>query len=152
MKSCFCFQGRDDSEERSQQLQFNHDCGLFIISFNFACRDFNVRLKLYAVIKFRAKLKTAQLAIYPFMSRHEIACRDILRLWEDKLSSGCDIVHFMTLLSCRDHTTLFKELLLSRHKCFCRDISPIFLSLILTKLRHQFLSRPKFLSRHLFLS
>ena len=43
----------------SQQLQFIHDCGLFIISFNFACRDFNVSLKLYVVIKFRAKLKTA---------------------------------------------------------------------------------------------
>ena len=41
----------------SQQLQFIHDCGLFIISFNFACRDFNVSLKLYAVIKFREKLK-----------------------------------------------------------------------------------------------
>ena len=46
----------------SQQLQFNHYCGLFIISLYFACRDFNVRLKLCAVIKFRAKLKTAQLA------------------------------------------------------------------------------------------
>ena len=52
----------------SQQLQFNHDYGLFIVSFTFACCDFNVRLKLYAVIKFRAKLKTAQLAIYPSMS------------------------------------------------------------------------------------
>ena len=48
----------------SQQLQFIHDCGLFIISFNFACRDFNASLKLYAVIKFREKLKTAQLAIF----------------------------------------------------------------------------------------
>ena len=102
----------------SQQLQFNHYCGLFITSLNFACRDFNVRLKLCAVIKFRAKLKTAQLANYPLMSQHKIVCRDILKLWEDKLSSGCDIRHFMTLLSCRDHTTLFKELLLSRHKCF----------------------------------
>ena len=43
----------------SQQLQFNHYCGLFITSLNFACRDFNVRLKLCVVIKFRAKLKTA---------------------------------------------------------------------------------------------
>ena len=25
----------------SQQLQFNHYCGLFIISLNCACRDFN---------------------------------------------------------------------------------------------------------------
>ena len=64
----------------SQQLQFNHDCGLFIISFDFACRDFNVRLRLCVVIKFRAKLKTAQLAIYPLMSRHKIVCRDILKL------------------------------------------------------------------------
>ena len=43
----------------SQQLQFNHDYGLFIISLYFTCRDFNVRLNLCAVIKFRAKLKTA---------------------------------------------------------------------------------------------
>ena len=43
----------------SQQLQFNHYCGLFITSLYFACRDFNVRLKLCAFIKFRAKLKTS---------------------------------------------------------------------------------------------
>ena len=54
----------------SQQLQFNHYCGLFITSFTFACRDFNVKLKLCAVIKFRAKLKASQLANF-------ILCRDI---------------------------------------------------------------------------
>ena len=43
----------------SQQLQFNHYCGLFIISLYFTCHDFNVRLKLCAFIKSRAKLKTA---------------------------------------------------------------------------------------------
>ena len=74
----------------SQQLQFNHHCGLFIISLNFACQDFNVRLKLCAVIKFRAKLKAAQLANSPLMSLHMIVSRDILKLWEYKLSSGCD--------------------------------------------------------------
>ena len=61
----------------SQQLQFNHYCGLFIVSLYFACRDFNVRLKLCAVIKFRAKLKVAQLENFPLMSRHHTACRDI---------------------------------------------------------------------------
>ena len=44
-------------KQDSQQLQFYHYCGLFITSLNFACRDFNVKLKLCAVIKFRAKLK-----------------------------------------------------------------------------------------------
>ena len=80
----------------SQQLQFNHHCGLFIISLNFACRDFNVKLKLCAVIKFRAKLKTAQLAI-SLSCRDNLlfVCRDIPKLWEDKLSFGCDIRHFM---------------------------------------------------------
>ena len=101
----------------SQQLQFNHYCGVFIISLNCACRDFIVRLQLCAVIKFRAKLKAAQLANFPLISRHIIVCRDISKLWEDKLSSGCDIRHLMTLLSCRDLTTLLKELLLSRPKC-----------------------------------
>ena len=43
----------------SQQLQFHHYYELFIISLYFACRDFNVRLKLCAFIKSRAKLKTA---------------------------------------------------------------------------------------------
>ena len=52
----------------SQQLQFNHYCGLFITSFTFACRDFNVKLKLCDVIQFRAKLKVAQLANFPLMS------------------------------------------------------------------------------------
>ena len=65
----------------SQQLQFIHDDGLFNISFNFACRDFNAKLKLYAVIKIREKFKTTQLAKFPIMSRHKIACRDIVNLW-----------------------------------------------------------------------
>ena len=64
----------------SQQLQFNHYCGLFITSFTFACCDFNVKLKLRAVIKFRAQLKAAQLANFSFMSRHIIVCRDINEL------------------------------------------------------------------------
>ena len=81
----------------SQQLQFNHYGGLFITSLNFTCHDFNVRLQLCAVIKFRAELKTAQLANSPLMSRHMIVCRDILKLWEDKLSSRCDIRHFMKI-------------------------------------------------------
>ena len=52
----------------SQQLQFNHDCGIFITSFTFACRDFNVKLKLCDVIKFRAKLKVTQLENFSLMS------------------------------------------------------------------------------------
>ena len=86
----------------SQQLQFNHYYGLFITSFNCACRDLNFRLLWCAVIKFRAKLKAAQLALFSLMSRIIIVCRDITQLWEDKLSSGCNIRHSMTLLSCRD--------------------------------------------------
>ena len=104
-------------ERVSQQLQFNHYYGRFITSFICACRDLNLRLLLCAVIKFRAKLKAAQLANFSFMWRHIIVCRDISKLWEDKLSSGCDIRHLITLLSCRDLITLLKELLLSRPKC-----------------------------------
>ena len=80
----------------SQQLQFNHYCGLFITSFNYACRDLNFMLQLCAVIKFRAKLKAAQLANFSLMSRLIIVCRDISKLWEDNKSSGCDIRYFMT--------------------------------------------------------
>ena len=52
-------------EGYSQQLQFIHDCGLFIISFNFAYRNFNVSLKLYAVIKFwqNGKLPSWQISL-----------------------------------------------------------------------------------------
>ena len=80
----------------SQQLQFNYYCGLFITSFICACRDLNFRLRLCVVIKFREKLKTAQLTFFSLMSRLIIVCRDISNLWEDKLSSGCDIIYFMT--------------------------------------------------------
>ena len=96
-----------------QQLQFNHYCGLFITFLNCACRNFNVRLQLCVVINFRAKLKAAQLANFPLMSRHIIVCRDISKLLEDKLSPGCDIRHFKTLLSYCDLANLLKELLLS---------------------------------------
>ena len=80
----------------SQQLQFNHYYGLFITSFNCVCRNLNFRLQLCAVIKFRAKLKAAQLANFSLMSRLIIVCRDISMLWEDNKSSGCDIRYFMT--------------------------------------------------------
>ena len=83
-------------EGSSQQLQFNHYCGLFITSFNCACRDLNFRLQLCAVIKFRAKLKASQLANFSLMSRLIIVCRDISKLWEDNKSLGCDIRYFMT--------------------------------------------------------
>ena len=53
----------------SQQLQFNHYCGIFITSLSCACYDFNVRLQLCVVIKFRAKLKAAQLTNF-------LLCRD----------------------------------------------------------------------------
>ena len=64
----------------SQQLQFNHYCGLFITSFICTCRNLNFRLQLCVVIKFRAKLKAAQLAHFPLMSRLIIVCRDISKL------------------------------------------------------------------------
>ena len=81
-------------EGYSQQLQFIHDCGLFIISFNFACRDFNVSLKLYAVIKIRAKWKIAQLANFPLLSRQLTVCRDNSNLQGDKSSPGYDLLCF----------------------------------------------------------
>ena len=75
----------------SQQLQFNHYCGLFITSIICACRDLNFRPQLCDVIKFRAILKVAQLAHFSLMSRLIVVCRDISKLWEDNLSSGCNI-------------------------------------------------------------
>ena len=65
----------------SQQLQFIHDCELFIISFNCACHDFNFGLNFCAVIKFRAKLKIAQLANF-------LSCRDIRLFVATYLTSG----------------------------------------------------------------
>ena len=100
----------------SQQLQFIHGCGLFIISFNFTCRDFNVSLKLYAIIKFRAKLKTAQLTNFLF-------CRD-------------NLLFVATVVPCRRTShplaaTYGVSFKMSRphHSfegiCYCRDISVI---------------------------
>ena len=83
-------------ERVSQQLQFNHYCGLFITSFICTCRDLNFRLPLCVVIKFRAKFKVALLAHFSFMSRLIIVCCDISKLWEDNISSSCDIWHFKT--------------------------------------------------------
>ena len=82
----------------SQQLQFNHYCGLFITSFICACRDLNFRPQLCVVIKFRANLKVALLAHFSLMSRLIVVCRDISKLWEDNISSGCNIWHFYPLL------------------------------------------------------
>ena len=82
----------------SQQLQFNHYCGLFITSFICACRDLNFRPQLCAVIKFRANLKVALLAYFSLMSRLIIVCRDINKLRENNISSGRDIWHFYPLL------------------------------------------------------
>ena len=107
----------------SQQFQFNHYCGLFITSLNCACRDLNFRLQLCAVIKFRAKLKAAQLANFSLMSRLIIVCRYISKLWEDKLSSGCDIRHFMTFFSCRDPHNSFEGIVLVVTQVSCRDLN-----------------------------
>ena len=52
----------------SQQLQFNHYCGLFITSFIRTCRDLNFRPQLCAVIKFRVNLKVALLTHFSLMS------------------------------------------------------------------------------------
>ena len=82
----------------SQQLQFNHYCGLFITLFIYACRNLNFRSLLCAVIKFRANLKVALLAHFSLMSRLIVLCCDISKLWEDNISSGCDIWHFYPLL------------------------------------------------------
>ena len=101
----------------SQKLQFNHDCGLFITLIALVATTMSGCN--CAVINFRAKLKVAQLANFPLMSRHIIVCRDIIKLWEDKLSSGCDIRHFMTLLSCHS----FEGLAYVATQMFCRDLN-----------------------------
>ena len=82
----------------SQKLQFNHYCGIFITSFICTCRDLNFRLQLCVVIKVRANLKVALLAHFSLMSRLIIVCRDINKLWENNISSGCDIWNFYPLL------------------------------------------------------
>ena len=72
----------------SQQLQFNHYCGLFITSFIGTCRDLNFRPQLCAVM----------LAHFSLTSRLIIVFRDISKLWKDNLLSGCDNWHFYLLL------------------------------------------------------
>ena len=84
-------------------------------------------LLLCAVIKFREKLKAAQLANFSFMSRHIIVRRDISKLWEDKLSAGCDIrlrhqaSHDIVKLSRPHHS--FERINLVATQMFCRDLN-----------------------------
>ena len=114
----------------SQQLQFLHDDWIFNISFNFVCRDFNSSLKLYAVIKFRAKLKTAQLENF-------LLCRDITLLVTTYSTFGGTshpLVATANISSmCYDVATTSSQrnLLLSRPL--------LFLPSILTESRHQLL-------------
>ena len=129
-------------EEVFQQLQSIKFLWASHYFIKFACRDFNVSLKFYAVIKFRAKLKIAQLANFHIMSRHKIVCRDILNLWWDKSSQGCDIrwrhkasqdiVKLSRQISSFDRITLVATLI------FCRDFSLVLPS-ALTKSQHQLL-------------
>ena len=117
MKSSICFKEGDDSEGSFSTVAIQLLLWAIYYFIYLRLSRLKFRLLLCAVIKFRAQLKAAQLANFSFMSRHIIVCRDISKLWEDKLSSGYDIRHLMTLLSCRDLITLLKELLLSRPKC-----------------------------------
>ena len=106
MKSCICSQERDEREDRFSTVAIQSLLWAIYYLTLFRLSRLQFRLQMRAVIKFRAKLKVAQLENSPFMSRHHTACRDITNLWEDNSSSGCDIMHYITLLSCRDLTNL----------------------------------------------
>ena len=80
MKCCIFFKEGDGSGGSFSTVSIQSYCGLFITSFICACRDLNFRLQLCVVIKFRAKLKAAQLAHFSLMSRLIIVCRDISKL------------------------------------------------------------------------
>ena len=95
MKSCVFFQGRDESEGRLSKVAIQSLLWAIYYLNLLRLSRCPCHAKLCAVLKFRAKLKTAQLENSPLMSRHMIVCRGILNLWEDKLSSSCDIKHFM---------------------------------------------------------
>ena len=86
-------------EEVLQPLKIQSNlCGLMIISLNFTCRDFNAKLKFYAVILKLGQNLNCPAGKIPIMSRHTIACRDILNLWWDKSSLGCDSKYFLYVL------------------------------------------------------
>ena len=86
-------------EEVLQPLQIQSNlCGLMIISLNFTCGDFNAKLKFYAVILKLGQNINCLAGKIPIMSRHKIACRDILNLWWDKSSLGCDSKYFLYVL------------------------------------------------------
>ena len=116
----------------SQQLQFIHDDGLFNISFNFVCRDFNAKLKLYTVIKIRENFKTAQLENF-------LLCCDI-KLLVTTYSTFGGTSH--PLAATTNISSLYYDVATtsSRRNCSCRDFC-FFLPSILTESRHQSLSR-----------
>ena len=96
MKSCICFQERDDSERRFSTVAIQSLLWAIYYLIYFRLSRLQFRLLMCAFIKFRAKLKVAQLANFPLMSRQLTSCSDITQWWEDNKSLGCDIRHFMT--------------------------------------------------------
>ena len=123
MKSCICFKEGDGSGGKFSTVAIHSLLWALYYFTYLRLSRLKFLLQLCAVIKFRAKLKAAQLVNFPLMSRHIIVCRNISKLWEDKLSSGCDIRHFMTLLSCRDPHHTFEGIVLVATQMFCRDLN-----------------------------
>ena len=119
-------------EEVLQQLQFNQFLWANYCFIKFACRDINAKLRLYVVIKIRAKFKTAQLENF-------LLCRDI-KLLVATYSTFGGTSH--PLATTANISSMYNDVATtsSWRNCSCRDFY-LFLPSILTESRHQSLSR-----------
>ena len=91
MKSCMCFKEGDGRGGSFSTVAIQLLLWALYSFIYTRLSQLKFKLLLCAVIKFRAKLKAAQLAYFLLMSRHNIVCRDISKLCEDNISFGCDI-------------------------------------------------------------
>ena len=80
MKSCICFKEGDGSGGSFLTVSIQSLLWALYYFTKLRLSQLKFWLQLCAVIKFRVKLKAAQLANFPLMSRHIIACRDISKL------------------------------------------------------------------------
>ena len=96
MKSCICFKEGDGGRGSFSTVAIQSLLWALYYFIYLRLSRLKFQAAIVCCIKFRANLKVAMLAHFSLMSRLIIVCRDITKLWEDIISSGRDIRHFMT--------------------------------------------------------
>ena len=91
MKSCICFNEGDGGGGSFSTIAIQSLLWTLYYFIYLRLSRLKFQPQLCVVIKFRSNLKVALLAHFSLMSRLIVVCRNISKLWEDNLSSGCNI-------------------------------------------------------------